>query len=1047
MKKFSSLLVLFIIGVGAFLFSKQNDTKSLNKWEKHQKFINSHPFSKQLKMSKEERIANAIPPNAYFEQEYLLEMNPKTGRAETEKLYALQKKLNQNTSNKNTPGYDVMDSWEERGPFNVPGRTRAIMYDPNDSEGKRLFAGGVSGGLWKSENIESSSSLWERVGISENLAVSCITSDVNNPQNLFVGTGESYVQGSVNGNGIWRSTDGGITWSHIFGGSTGETYYNGNASLTVNSPASIAGVIEGMQSNGDETVPEPITQDLVLADDGSEHPTWACNEIVNATEMNGKIAVIDRGECYFVDKIMNAQNAGAVAVLMINNVAGLPITMDISSGSSITIPAFMINKTDGDVLKATMSTETVNATFDFDTDNEPAGSLVPGAFHVNDIRTRNNDGVTEIYAAITDSYALGSIMGAGTYGLYKSIDNGDSWTKISLPTTEEGNEFMPNDIEIGADNKIWIGTTESMSYGDGGGKVLSSDDGLTFTEKYSIPGGGKRVELAVSATDPDKLYILAQHKLSSVNVLIFKSEDGLATSPSNMAKPNDVDPGIPANDFTRGQAFYDLMIAVDPTDDDIVYVGGVDAFRSTDGASSWEQLSKWATMSTSAPYVHADQHELIFSPNDPNKGVMATDGGVFFASSFSSAVAGTGGINVRKWYYNTTQFYKGAIGQDVSNTKILGGAQDNGSFLKISAAPGLNVFSEMWGGDGVFCFIDKDDSYMVVSNPGNQFYKLNNSGYYENTLISENSGSFINIAELDDNLDYLFTDATNSTTTRISRASCIGSTSLTYLTNDMFTQSPTTLKVSPFTTASTTLFVGTIGGKLFKISNANSYGTWTEITGDEFFGSISAINFGTNEDEIMVTFHNYGVDSIWFTNDGGVTWNSKEGDFPDIPVKDILMNPLLDNEVIIATDLGVWMTSNFDDAEPNWVQSQNGMQNVKVTSFDLRTADNTVLASTYGRGMFTGQFTSNPAGIESNELAQAISIYPSVSNGSVFVRSKTSFDNTNISIYDIQGKEVYQTSLDINENETPISLHLNTGVYIVNFSHDGLSSSERIVIE
>jgi len=75
-------------------------------------------------------------------------------------------------------------------------------------------------------------------------------------------------------------------------------------------------------------------------------------------------------------------------------------------------------------------------------------------------------------------------------------------------------------------------------------------------------------------------------------------------------------------------------------------------------------------------------------------------------------------------------------------------------------------------------------------------------------------------------------------------------------------------------------------------------------------------------------------------------------------VKCILQNPLKTNEVIVGTELGIWATSNFNDASPNWIQSNNGMRDVKVVDLDLRTADYSILATTHGRGVFTGQFTA-----------------------------------------------------------------------------------------
>ena len=95
------------------------------------------------------------------------------------------------------------------------------------------------------------------------------------------------------------------------------------------------------------------------------------------------------------------------------------------------------------------------------------------------------------------------------------------------------------------------------------------------------------------------------------------------------------DTGIPDNDFTRGQAFYDLVIIPDPVNDEIVYTGGIDLFKSTNGALTWTQISKWSNNNNLAallvPLVHADQHTIIFNPKNPSQILFGNDGGIFFA--------------------------------------------------------------------------------------------------------------------------------------------------------------------------------------------------------------------------------------------------------------------------------------------------------------------------------------------------------------------------------------------------------------------------------
>ena len=208
--------------------------------EQHENFLRNSPFKETLKLSKKVRKEKGLPPNKYFERDWELTMNPATGKPEPEKIFELQEQLRQKALYAKVPG-ENLNNWVERGPNNVGGRTRAIMFDPNDATHKRVFAGGVSGGLWVNNDIAQGTSSWTEVNIPQNLAISCITYDPNNPMVFYLGTGESYVQGRVNGNGVWKSTDGGLSWTKVFGGVTGTTSFVTNAEVTVNTPGSIAG--------------------------------------------------------------------------------------------------------------------------------------------------------------------------------------------------------------------------------------------------------------------------------------------------------------------------------------------------------------------------------------------------------------------------------------------------------------------------------------------------------------------------------------------------------------------------------------------------------------------------------------------------------------------------------------------------------------------------------------------------------------------------------------------------------------------------------------
>ncbi len=110
-------------------------------------------------------------------------------------------------------------------------------------------------------------------------------------------------------------------------------------------------------------VPDGITSDLVLAidDDPAANASDACSDLVNAADIDGKIAVVRRGECNFDDKVFRCQEAGAIAVLVVNNQDGDPIVMGGDNGL-INIPAVMIGMNDGEAIITEMTTNTVNIT-------------------------------------------------------------------------------------------------------------------------------------------------------------------------------------------------------------------------------------------------------------------------------------------------------------------------------------------------------------------------------------------------------------------------------------------------------------------------------------------------------------------------------------------------------------------------------------------------------------------------------------------------------------------------------------------------------------
>lgn len=134
--------------------------------------------------------------------------------------------------------------------------------------------------------------------------------------------------------------------------------------LTLNN-GPLAGDYDGIPAGfGGDIV--DLTEDLVLVEDdasGTADTNDACDPITNGADLNGKIAVIRRGECEFGFKGLAAQNEGAVAVIMVNNVPGDPIIMGAGAvGDQVTIPMFMLSDVDGEPIIAELMAASINGT-------------------------------------------------------------------------------------------------------------------------------------------------------------------------------------------------------------------------------------------------------------------------------------------------------------------------------------------------------------------------------------------------------------------------------------------------------------------------------------------------------------------------------------------------------------------------------------------------------------------------------------------------------------------------------------------------------------
>lgn len=529
-------------------------------------------------------------------------------------------------------------------------------------------------------------------------------------------------------------------------------------------------------------------------------------------------------------------------------------------------------------------------------------------------------------------------------GIMRSTDGGANWTKVLTGLVSATREWA-SDIEIGADNDIYA----SFGLFENNGLWKSTDDGATWgTPIYTSAATEQRIELATAPSDADYIYALVQENDNSINK-IMRSVDG-GTSWNTLATPSwfDQDCGTPSTDFTRGQAWYDLTLAVDPNDEETVYIGGVDIFRTTDGGSTWVQMTNWAG-NCDYPEMHADQHAIVYQPGSSDVIYFGNDGGIYQTEDGSV----TSPTFVRKESgYITSQFYSVAMHPTAFSPNFIGGTQDNGS-NKITNL-GVSSTVEATGGDGGFAHIDQDaPDNQFTAFTGATLSRSTNGGLTFSLVMNSAGGSFINPSDYSDtDNDYYCGNDAGSYYVLVDAPT----------TASLFSVGPIAAFNSGEVTAVTTspntserVWFGLDNGRVVRVNSAASAPSSTDIsTGLPTGVSVSCIAVEDGDDNhLLVTYSNYGTTSIWETTNGGTSWTAVEGNLPDMPVRWALFNPSNSDEALVATELGVWSTDNLNAGSTDWDPSNDGLANVRTDMLQIRSSDNLVVAATHGRGLFT----------------------------------------------------------------------------------------------
>lgn len=524
-----------------------------------------------------------------------------------------------------------------------------------------------------------------------------------------------------------------------------------------------------------------------------------------------------------------------------------------------------------------------------------------------------------------------TLIAATNVGIYKTTNGGGSW--------DFKQEGFFSDIEVNPSNpSIWYGADSTK------GIYKSKNHGETWDNLTNglPPSGFIRCEIALSVKSPDILYaVFADGSESNPYGFlgIYRS-----TNEGNCWKPMVNQPNIlgwKADGSDKGgQGDYDLTIAVHPLDPDTVYIGGVNFWVYRDKGKNLECLAHWTGDDGRLPFVHADHHALVFSPQKVL--YVGTDGGIFKSTDYGKKWENiSNGLAVHQIY---------RIGGDVQDeNKIIIGNRDNGTELYHSGN-----WANIWYGDGMECAIDPVDSdIMYLENEFAQIFRFTNEGY--ETPIHKNIRAgyprdggkaawvtpFI-IDPIKNKTLYILTDRVYKSINQGDKWFPISN----ILYPEVYDYSdPLSLAAAP----SNPKYIYTAYGN--EIVRTIDGGTsWYRFKVEPFKISYLAVHPG-NPKILWVTNAGFeGGKKVYRFTDAGKRWQNITGNMENIPVNCIAVDIKPPNESIyIGTDLGVFYSK---DDTGYWEYYGEGLPNVIVSELEIHADSRTIRAATYGRGLW-----------------------------------------------------------------------------------------------
>ncbi len=688
--------------------------------------------------------------------------------------------------------------------------------------------------------------------------------------------------------------------------------------------------------------------------------------------------------------------------------------------------------------------------------------------------------------AVDNSNLVDDEVYAATYdGIYRSINGGVTWDQV-MGGGE--NESQYTDVKITSDGVLYAAFSDGTNSG-----VWRSEDGINWVDITPSDWflSSSRTVLDIAPSNENVVYFLTERDTDTAEFrkYTYSSGEGSGDGGTWVTRTNflpDYDESI--GDYDT-QNSYNMVLEVYPTDENIVFIGGLNLYRSDDGFASTDG-TKWiggysvaATDQDAKTYSehHPDQHALVFQPSNPKIAYSGHDGGISKIKITSSALAGFPLWDDKNNGYVTTQFYSVAITpEDDTDKFIIGGMQDNSMWWITEDDPSEDWETFPIGGDGAYAAVSDTGKYFYMSTQGSPIIKLGEEGWAQINpdLVSPLFTNPYILDPNDWNVMYV-ADVGN-----VWRNSDLSEIDLDYtqepkeknwkkmLTGVAVDGNVSTLAVSK--EPAHVLYFGTQTGEIYRIPNSiEDPATAEKISSGKGLPSAGYVSClmvdKTDADKVIAVFSNYEVQSVFYTINAGVTWTDISGNLEENldgtgngpSVRWAAM--LIENNVktyFLGTSTGLYSTDNIDGINTLWAnESPDLIGNVVINMIATRDGDGEVVVATHGNGVYSRDFVTSveddPEIIPENyKLMQN---YPNPFNPETNISFELpASGKVTVEVFNVLGQKVrtlisdglYQSGRNLIKfnGKDDLGRSLATGVYIYTFKSGIYKESRKMIL-